>query len=179
MGYVWRRYSGHQSGRLILRPAMSYVLTSSPLCWMKSKNTQCVTHGDCTTLQGLPTTMLGHKPDTLRALGTYMALADVLLQLWLKVSPGSWWVGTTGQGTPMKCSHAHECCDRHQMSWQRPTVSTDHHFPHTHMGTCTHILHLAVTCILCSACPTAPAIWHTVSGLSILLLMPCYTHLAS
>lgn len=38
-----------------------------------------------TPLQGLPSIMLGHKPNTLLALHTYMALADVLLQLWLKV----------------------------------------------------------------------------------------------
>lgn len=35
----------------------------------------------CTPLSGLPNAMLGHKPDTLLALDTYMALADVLLQL--------------------------------------------------------------------------------------------------
>lgn len=48
---------------------------------MKSKNTQRVTHEEAVpSLQGLPTTMLGHKPETLLALDTYMALADVLLQ---------------------------------------------------------------------------------------------------
>lgn len=103
----------------------------------------------------------------------YMALADVLLQLWLKVSPGSWWVGTTGQGTPMKCSHAHECCDRHQMSWQRPTVSTDHHLPHTHMSTCTHIafgrdMH-SMQCVSHSACNLTHNEWIVHSAINALL----------
>lgn len=49
---------------------------------MKSKNPQCVTRAATRPrLQGLPTAMLGHAPDTLLALDIYMALADVLLQL--------------------------------------------------------------------------------------------------
>lgn len=73
----------------------------------------------------------------------------------------------------MKCSHAHECCDRHQMSWQRPTVSTDHHLPHTHMSTCTHIavgrdMH-SMQCVSRSACNLTHSEWIVHSAINALL----------
>lgn len=39
----------------------------------------------------------------------------------------------------MKCSRSHKCCDRRQMSWQRPAVDTRQHLP-PQMRTRTHAL---------------------------------------
>lgn len=132
------------------------------------KHSMCDAQRDCGTLQGLPTAMLGHKPDTLRALDTYMALADVLLQLWPKVSPGTWWVGTTGQGTQKWSAHmlisvvtGGRCPGDGRLSPQNPPPPVHTHtWADTAFGHDVHFMqHVS----------RSAAIWHTVSGLSRLL----------
>lgn len=47
-------------------------------------------------------------------------------------------------------------------------MSTSHTHTHTHWYAHAHT-QLALMCIQCRVCPKVPAVWHTVSGLSILL----------
>lgn len=61
------------------RVTSTHIITS--LLDEIQKPSMCDARRVCTPLQGYRTTMLGHKPYTLLALDTYMALADVLLQL--------------------------------------------------------------------------------------------------
>ncbi len=65
-------------------PQASHVVSTHIIASLLDKIqklSMCDAWRDFIPLQGLPAAMLGHKPDTPLALDTYMALADVLLQL--------------------------------------------------------------------------------------------------
>lgn len=114
------------------RPAVSCLLASSPRPWTGSKKRLGVRRAETAALfEGFPTTRwqaTGPTRPPRRRPVTALSRSQQVPDGWAQLC----------RARTMKCSRSHKCCDRRQMSWQRPAVYTQQHLlckcarAHTH-----------------------------------------------